>query len=242
MEKDMEKDIFISKMNEKGSKLNIMFHEKQLNNFYKFMNLLIEWNERVNLTAITEPDEIVIKHFIDSLTILKFIPEEANIIDVGTGGGFPGIPLKIVNENQRMVLLDSLNKRINFLNEVIKELQLQKIETLHARVEETGKQKMHREKYDIATSRAVANLPVLLEYMLPLVKIGGKAICMKGSNIEEVKSSNKALEYLGGEIEKIEEITLPDTDIKRNIIIVKKIKETPKQYPRKPGTPSKQPI
>ena len=206
------------------------------------MNLLLEWNEKINLTAIIDPKEIILKHFVDSLTIAKYIKDDEKMIDVGTGAGFPGIPLSIVKENIDIVLLDSLNKRINFLEEVKENLKLENITTIHGRAEEFGKNKKERETYDIATSRAVAPLNILLEYLLPLVKVGGKAICMKGSNIEEIENAKNALEILGGQIEKIEEITLPNSDIKRNIIIVKKVKNTPSKYPRKPGTPSKEPI
>ena len=206
------------------------------------MNLLLEWNEKINLTAIIDPKEIILKHFVDSLTIAKYIKDDEKLIDVGTGAGFPGIPLSIVKENTDIVLLDSLNKRINFLEEVKENLKLENITTIHGRAEEFGKNKKERETYDIATSRAVAPLNILLEYLLPLVKVGGKAICMKGSNIEEIENARNALEILGGKIEKIEEITLPNSDIKRNIIIVKKVKNTPSKYPRKPGTPSKEPI
>ena len=207
------------------------------------MNLQIELNKNINLTAITEPEEIIKKHFIDSLTISKNIQKDSSIIDVGTGAGFPGIPLKIVREDINVVLLDALNKRLNFLNEVVKENKLENIETVHFRAEEIGKNKKYREKYDIATSRAVAQLNILAEYLLPLVKIGGKCICMKGSNVEEeLKNSKKAITLLGGEIEKIEEFILPDSDIKRNVIIIKKVNSTPAKYPRKPGTPAKEPI
>ena len=164
------------------------------------------------------------------------------MIDVGTGAGFPGIPLAIVKEKNNIILLDSLNKRIKFLEEVKEKLKLENIKTVHGRAEELGKNKKERESYEIATSRAVAPLNILLEYLLPLVKVGGKAICMKGSNIEEIENSKKALEILGGKIEKIEEITLPNSDIKRNIIIVKKVNKTPAKYPRKAGTPSKEPL
>ena len=195
----------------------------------------------MNLTAITEPNEVILKHFIDSLTIANLIEKDQKIIDVGTGAGFPGIPLSIVKE-ENITLLDSLNKRITFLEEVINKLELKNIKAIHARVEEFAKNKKERESYDIATSRAVAPLNVLLEYLLPLVKVGGICICMKGSNTEEIEEAKNALKILGGEIEKIEKITLPESDITRNIIIVKKVKETPSKYPRKPGTPSKEPI
>ena len=208
----------------------------------EYVDLLLKWNEKINLTAIIEPREVILKHFVDSLTIAKYIKENEKLIDVGTGAGFPGIPLSIVKENTDIVLLDSLNKRINFLEEIKQNLKLENITTIHGRAEEFGKNKKERETYDIATSRAVAPLNILLEYLLPLVKVGGKAICMKGSNIEEIENAKNALEILGGQIEKIEEITLPNSDIKRNIIIVKKVKNTPSKYPRKPGTPSKEPI
>lgn len=239
----MEKDEFFYKLQNQVQKIDIKLTNKQLNEFYTYMNLLIEWNKNINLTAITEPEEIIKKHFIDSLTISKNIQKDSSIIDVGTGAGFPGIPLKIVREDINVVLLDALNKRLNFLNEVIKENKLENIETVHFRAEEIGKNKKYREKYDIATSRAVAQLNILVEYLLPLVKVGGKCICMKGSNVEEeLKNSKKAITLLGGEIEKIEEFILPDSDIKRNVIIIKKVNSTPAKYPRKPGTPAKEPI
>lgn len=239
----MEKDEFFYKLQNQAQKIDINLTNKQLNEFYTYMNLLIEWNKNINLTAITEPEEIIKKHFIDSLTISKNIQKDSSIIDVGTGAGFPGIPLKIVREDINVVLLDALNKRLNFLNEVVKENKLENIETVHFRAEEIGKNKKYREKYDIATSRAVAQLNILVEYLLPLVKIGGKCICMKGSNVEEeLKNSKKAINLLGGEIEKIEEFILPDSDIKRNVIIIKKVNSTPAKYPRKPGTPAKEPI
>lgn len=239
----MEKEIWQKKLKSELNDLNLMFHEKQLDQFYNYMNILLEENEKINLTAITDPEEIITKHFIDSLTIYKYIGNASKIIDIGTGAGFPGIPLKIINPNLNITLVDSLNKRINFINMVKNYLNLTNIDIIHARAEEHAKQIKYREKYDIATSRAVASLNVLLEYLMPYVKIGGKCICMKGSNIdEELKESTKAIQILGGKIEKIEEITLPNTDIKRNIIIIKKEKQTPNSYPRKAGIPSKKPI
>ena len=225
------------------NKINITLNDKQYNDFYLYMNELIEWNKNINLAAVTEVNEVIQKHFIDSLTILKFINDNNKIIDVGTGAGFPGIPLKIVNSTLDVTLLDSLNKRILFLNNIIEELGLKNIKTIHSRVEDTANDTQYREKYDIATSRAVAQLNVLLEYLLPLVKVGGKCICMKGGNIEEeINSSKQALNILGGKIEKIETFELPNSDIKRNIIIVEKINNTSKNYPRKAGIPSKKPL
>ncbi len=238
----MEFEIFLEELEIEAKQIEIELTKEQIEKYYNYMNLLLEWNEKINLTAIINPKEIILKHFVDSLTIAKYINDDEKLIDVGTGAGFPGIPLSIVKENTDIVLLDSLNKRINFLQEVKENLRLKNITTIHGRAEEFGKNKKERETYDIATSRAVAPLNILLEYLLPLVKVGGKAICMKGSNIEEIENAKNALEILGGQIEKIEEITLPNSDIKRNIIIVKKVKNTPSKYPRKPGTPSKEPI
>ena len=238
----MEFEIFSEELKIKAKQIEIKLTKEQIEKYYNYMSLLLEWNEKINLTAIIEPREIILKHFVDSLTIAKYIKDDEKLIDVGTGAGFPGIPLSIVKENTDIVLLDSLNKRINFLEEVKENLKLENITTIHGRAEEFGKNKKERETYDIATSRAVAPLNILLEYLLPLVKVGGRAICMKGSNIEEVENAKNALEILGGQIEKIEEITLPNSDIKRNIIIVEKVKNTPSKYPRKPGTPSKEPI
>jgi len=239
----MEKSRFFEVLGDKSEKINILLDEKQKEMFWKYMNNLLEWNEKINLTAITEQEEIITKHFIDSLTILKYVKDNKKIVDVGTGAGFPGIPLKIADNSIEITLLDSLNKRINFLNAIILELKLEKINAVHCRVEEFGKDKKYRETFDIATSRAVASLNILAEYMLPLIKVGGYCICMKGPEVdEEVNNSKKAISILGGEIVKVEKINIPDTDMKRTIVIIKKVKETPLKYPRKSGTPSKKPI
>lgn len=222
---------------------NIKINDEQIKKFMNYMNLLLEWNEKINLTAITQPEEVKLKHFVDSLTVLKYINDDDKVIDIGTGAGFPGIPLKIMNENTKITLLDSLNKRINFLNIVIETLNLRNIQAIHGRAEEIARNKLYREKYDVAVSRAVANLSTLTEYMLPFVKVGGKCICMKGANVnEEIEKAKNAIKELGGEIERVDNFYLSDNDNERNIIIIRKVKETSSKYPRKAGMPSKEPL
>lgn len=239
----MDEKEFFDQIQEKGEVLNIFFSVEQKSKFYKYMQMLLEWNNKINLTAITIPEEIILKHFIDSLTIYKKLIRGAKIIDVGTGAGFPGIPLAIIDENLKITLNDSLNKRLIFLTEVKKQLKLDNIEIIHARAEEIGQNKKYREKFDYATSRAVANLSTLSEYLLPLVKINGKCICMKASNIEEeLNQAQNAIKVLGGEVTDIEKFKLPQSDIDRTIITISKTKNTPNKYPRKAGTPSKDPI
>lgn len=238
----MEEKQFKEELTKRAMQFGVNLLEEQQNQFYQYMQLLLEWNEKMNLTAITEPQEILTKHFIDSISVVPYIKEGDKILDIGTGAGFPGIPLKIVLPQNSFTLLDSLNKRIHFLQEVVEQLKLENIEAVHGRAEEFCKED-RREGYHIVVSRAVAKLNVLLEYMLPFTKVGGKCICMKALEIEEeLEAAKKAIEILGGTIEKVEEITLEDTDITRKLVIVKKIKETPKKYPRKAGTPNKEPI
>ena len=237
--RDKTKHCFTKELNQ----LKIIIDRDQIQKFHIYMKLLLEWNKKINLTAITDEEEIILKHFVDSLTVLKYINENDKIIDVGTGAGFPGIPIAIMMPNVKITLLDSLNKRINFLNEVIKELDLKNVETIHSRSEDCGKDMLYREKYDISIARAVANLSTISEYLLPFVKIGGKMICMKGSEIEEeLKNAQYAIKVLGGKIISRDKFTLPESDIKRNIIIVEKEQYTPKMYPRKAGLPAKEPI
>ena len=198
----MLKEEFSIKIKELAEELDIMLNEKQISQFYEYMNILLEWNEKINLTAITNPDEIILKHFIDSL-----------------------------------------QKRVNFLQETINKLKLTKIQAIHSRVEEFARNKEKREKFDYATSRAVANLATLSEYLIPLVKLNGKCICMKGSEInDELEKSKKAISLLGGNIEKIDTFCLPKSNIARNIILLKKERSTPNKYPRKPGMPTKEPL
>ena len=239
----MEKEEFYMKMKQKAEEIDINLTVEQLWKFYSYMELLIEWNEKINLTAIIEPEEIILKHFIDSLTIYKYIEKDNKVVDVGTGAGFPGIPLKIANPELKITLVDSLNKRLIFLQDVINKLQLKNVEIIHARAEEFGQNKKFREKFDIATSRAVANLSTLSEYLIPLVKLNGKCICMKaGDADQEIEEAKKAINVLGGTIKEVENFMLPQSDIGRTVIIINKERNTPTKYPRKAGMPSKDPL
>lgn len=239
----MEIELFSKILNSYLKELNIELNEIQTKQLYKYMNLLIEWNNKINLTAIIKPEEIILKHFVDSLTISKYVNNNSSIIDVGTGAGFPGIPLKIYRTDLKVTLVDSLNKRLNFINTIIEELALKNVVTVHARAEEIGKNKLYREQFDVVTSRAVANLSTLSEYLIPLAKINGKCLCMKGSEIEEeLLNAKKAIDVLGGKIDKIEKFELPKSDIKRNVVLITKENKTPAKYPRKPGIPAKEPI
>ena len=232
-------------LSQAAQQMNISLEEKQLQQFLRYKELLLEWNEKMNLTAITDEREIILKHFIDCISILSvYTPNaKATLIDVGTGAGFPGVPLKIAIPSLKVTLLDSLNKRINFLKELTENLELQNIQCIHSRAEEAGKNKLYREKYDICVSRAVANLATLSEYCLPFVKVGGEFIALKGPDVEEeLNSSKKAIKTLGGEITDVKVISIPFTDINHSIVMIKKVRQTPSQYPRKAGTASKEPI
>ena len=225
--------------------LGIRLSERQKEQFDRYYELMTEWNKVMNLTGITEREEVDIKHFADSLTLVR-INDMQNIhsmIDVGTGAGFPGIPIKIMYPHIRVVLLDSLNKRLNFLNEVIAQLGLEEISTLHGRAEDHARNEQYREQFDLCVSRAVANLSTLCEYCIPFVKPGGCFISYKGSDAdEEIGKAGKAAELLGGKISRTDRFTLPETDMGRVLIQIDKIKSTPKKYPRKAGVPSRNPL
>lgn len=223
--------------------LGISLNDVQLDNFIKYMNLMLEWNENVNLTSITEPAEVVTKHFLDSLTPLGLLPENATVADIGCGAGFPGLPLKLARNDINLTLLDSLAKRINFLNAVIDETNLTGVTCVHARAEDAGQDKNYREKYDVVVSRAVANLTTLCEYCLPFVKVGGRFIALKGPLAgEELASAKKAIRLLGGELMPIIDCEIPFTDLSHKIVVINKVASCPKAYPRKAGTPSKKPL
>ena len=232
-------------LQEAAEKLGINLSEEAKIQFEKYLEELLEWNKVMNLTAITEPKEVVTKHFIDSRSLLSYgnLPQSAKVADVGSGAGFPGIPLKINREDISLTCLDSLNKRITFLKELCKKLGLSGVECIHARAEEAGRQPELREQYDVVTARAVANMKLLAEYCLPLVKPGGIFYAMKGPDaFQEAKGAERAVKLLGGEIKEIKEFTLPMTDMHRTIIIIKKIGQTPKLYPRKSAQMAKMPL
>lgn len=227
------------------SNLGIELTDLQVNQFINYYDMLIEKNKVMNLTAITEFDDVLIKHFVDSLAIIKAFDMKKNIklLDLGTGAGFPGIPIKIVFPDVEVVLMDSLNKRLNFLNEVIDSLNLKDIITVHGRAEEMGKDPEYRESFDICVSRAVARLVSLSEYCLPFVRVGGSFIAYKSGDIkEELQEAQKAITILGGKNNTNIEFELPNTDIKRTLVIINKDKSTPNKYPRQAGKPNKEPL
>jgi 16S rRNA (guanine527-N7)-methyltransferase len=226
-----------------AGELGVFINQKQINDIQLFENELTEWNKIMNLTSIKEPQEIVTKHFIDSLSILKYvnIPQNSSLIDVGTGAGFPGVPLKIIRNDIYITFLDSTQKKLNFISNVINKLEYSNCNIVHSRAEEAGNMADLREKFDIATARAVAKLRVLAEYCIPLIKIGGVFIAMKGSDIDtEILDAKKAINLLGGEIENIYNFTLPCTDLNRTIIIIRKLKHTASNFPRSSSKMSKE--
>ncbi len=225
--------------------MGIDFEDCYYEDFDTYRELLVEWNEHMNLTGITEKREVFIKHFLDSIGtyLAKEVPNGGSVIDVGTGAGFPGLAMKIFDRTIDLTLLDSLNKRINFLKEVSDQVGLERVEFIHGRAEDFGKNDDYREMYDVAVSRAVANLAVLAEYCMPFVKIGGHFIALKSKTYkEELDQAQKAIEILGGKVKDVVLVSLPEVDIDHTLVIIEKISETPIKYPRKAGKPTKNPI
>ena len=225
-------------------KIGVELNQAQLKQFMTYKDMLVEWNEKMNLTAITDDREIILKHFVDCLALCSAADMSGKkIIDVGTGAGFPGVPVKIACPDIDITLLDSLNKRITFLNELTKALELEKTDCVHMRAEDGGNDKGLRESFDMCISRAVANLAVLCEYCLPFVRVGGMFISMKGPDVsQEISEAEKAIKVLGGEISEIKKVSIAETDINHSLIIIKKIRSTPSKYPRKAGKVKKEPI
>lgn len=227
-----------------AAKLNIEISPKAMENLDKYEKMMLEYNEFMNLTAITDHEEVQEKHFLDSITLCLSgkLTEGCSLIDIGAGAGFPSIPVKIVRDDINLTMLDSLNKRINFLNDVVEKVGLKNAKAIHFRAEEGGKNKDLREKFDVATARAVADLAVLAEYAIPFVKLGGYFVAMKGNAPEEeINGAKKAIKEMGGQIEEVKEVVLP-SGINHCLVIIKKIAPTPGKYPRKAGKPSKEPI
>lgn len=227
------------------SSMGLACDEKIVNDFWKFKEMLLDWNEKINLTAITEERDVVLKHFLDSVTCMTSEVDFSHkkILDLGTGGGFPGVPLKIMDRTIHMTLLDSLNKRINYLKLVGEALDFRDMEYLHSRAEDAAANKAYREKFDIVVSRAVANMSTLSEYCIPFVKVGGYFIAQKTNEaFSEIEDARKAIAILGGEIVSIQAVSIPNTDLAHNLVIIKKISNTASKYPRKAGIPSKSPL
>lgn len=236
---------FITALQQASRAYGLTLTEAQTAAFTRYFELLVEWNEKINLTAITAPQEVAVKHMIDSLSCLDpavFTPG-ASVIDVGTGAGFPGLPLRIVREDLKLTLLDSLNKRILFLQEVAGQVGLENVAFVHSRAEDGGRNPILREQFQIATARAVARLPLLCEYCLPFVKVGGYFVALKGAQYEEETAEGKrAIELLGGVIRRVQPVKLPGLEDVRAVIYIEKVKPTPKAYPRRPGLPEKKPL
>ena len=225
--------------------LGVSLDETACSRFMTYQKLLLEWNEKMNLTAITEEKEIIIKHFLDSISLLAYLDmkENTSLLDLGTGAGFPGLPLLIARPDFSLSLLDSLQKRLTFLQQVSQALELPSVSCLHGRAEDLGKDPLYRESFDICVSRAVAPFPILCEWCLPFVRVGGLFAAMKGPDVvKELSQTERAVEVLGGEIKSMKKVTLPFSDITHTIIFIKKLRQTPTQYPRKPGVAKKNPI
>lgn len=233
---------FLEIFEEECTRNNIRFDVGKAKLLFRFMNLILEWNEKINVTAIKNEKEFIVKHFIDSLLIGDLLRDAEKILDIGTGGGFPGIPLKVYYPEKQFTLIDSVNKKVTVVNDIIDKLELSTIEALHIRAEDLAQNTRYREKFGVVVTRAVSRLSTIVEYMLPFTEIGGRAICMKGPSAEqEILGAKTAILTLGGEIESVEKMCI-NNEFERNMIVIKKVKKTDKKYPRGQGKPAKEPI
>ena len=234
-----EFEVFFEKELKKN---NLNVKKESYIKFYNYMKKVLDWNTKINVTAVRDEESFIIKHFIDSLMINKYIEGKLKVIDIGTGAGFPGIPIKLYNEDLQITLIDSINKKLNVIRDSIIGLDLNNIDVIHSRAEDLAVKAEYREMFDVSTTRAVSNLSTILEYMMPFIKVGGRAVCMKGPNYqEELENARTAIKLLGGQVEVIENFNI-NTEYERNIIVIKKIKETPKKFPRSGNKPLKEPI
>lgn len=226
-----------------AAEIGVDLTAEQVELFMEYLKLLQEWNQKFNLTAITDPEEIIAKHFLDSILLGSYVPEKAKLADIGTGAGFPGIPLKIIHSGLQVTLIDSLGKRVNFVREVVSRLNLTGVQTIHGRAEDLGRMPAFREGFEVVAARAVSSLSVLSEYCLPLVKLGGLFIAAKGPSVEEeINQSKGALDLLGGSFQAIKHAKLPGRNDIRTVVVIEKKRPTPQQYPRKAGVPEKKPL
>ena len=233
---------FLGIFEENCEKNGIKFNKEKAEFLFRFMNLILEWNEKINVTAIKDEKEFIVKHFIDSLIIGDLLGDAKKVLDIGTGGGFPGIPLKLYYPEKEFTLIDSVNKKVTVVNDIIQKLKLSTVQALHVRAEDLARDVAYREKFGVVVTRAVAKLSTIVEYMLPFTEIGGRAICMKGPSAEqEILEAKTAISKLGGEIGNVEKMCI-NNEFERNVIVIKKIKKTAEKYPRGQGKPAKEPI
>ena len=236
---DEFKDKFIKELSILNNDINLS--DDVLKNFYDYMNGIISWNDKINVTAIVDPDEFIVKHFIDSITINEIVENKGKLLDIGTGAGFPGIPIKLLNDKLSVTLIDAVNKKLNVIRDVSKDMNIDNLEIIHSRAEDLARDKNYREQYDYVTTRAVSNLSTILEYMIPFLKVNGIAICMKGPNYkEEIEEAKNTFKVLGIKLKEVKKYVFEGQE--RNVLIIEKLKKTDEKFPRGGGKPLKEPL
>lgn len=236
---DEFKDKFIKELSILNNDINLS--DDVLKNFYDYMNGIISWNDKINVTAIVDPDEFIVKHFIDSITINEIVENKGKLLDIGTGAGFPGVPIKLLNDKLSVTLIDAVNKKLNVIRDVSKDMNIDNLEIIHSRAEDLARDKNYREQYDYVTTRAVSNLSTILEYMIPFLKVNGIAICMKGPNYkEEIEESKNTFKVLGIKLKEVKKYVFEGQE--RNVLIIEKLKKTDEKFPRGGGKPLKEPL